>query len=227
MNDLGFALNYTNLHEIWDGSNWLRVGAGITSITPAGNEKTDQSDYYDGDGLASTLSTGGQLVISISGARLYGDPAQDYVASLMMSYGAARNSRYRWTAPNGDVIEGAITIANIVSGGGDAPSKGTFSFEAHFNGLPQFTAGDADTFPESITASAVNVVVGATAKVAASIAPMTASPALAYAIEDTAIATVASDGVVTGVAAGETRLSIKSMAKPSVVVAVAVTVSAG
>jgi hypothetical protein len=227
MSDIGFSLNYTNLHEILvPGIGWQRIGAGIQTITPNGNETTDQTGYYDGEGLASTLVTGGQVTLAFSGHRKYGDPAQDYIASLALSYGAAREVEYRWTAPDGQVIQGDAALANIVPGGGDANSKSTFSFEAHINGRPTLTAGDKDSFPTGITASAATVKVGATFKVTPTVAPATADPACAFAIEDDTIARVGSDGTITGVKAGTTNLSIKSMVLPSIGIAIVVTVTA-
>lgn len=226
MSDIGFALNYTNLHEIEiPGRGWARIGAGIQSVDPSGNEESDQTGYYDGEGLASTLITGGQVTLAFSGHRKYGDAAQDYIASLALEYGSARNTRYRWTAPDGQRINGQCTIANIKPGGGDANSKSSFEFELHLNGRPTLTAGDASGFPTSITASDITAAVGASASVGAAVLPNTASNALAYAVENDEIATVSSDGIVTGIMVGQTKLSIKSMVKPSVAVEVGVSIS--
>jgi chorismate synthase len=228
MSDIGFAPNYTNLHELEiPDQGFVRIGSGITSITPNGNEQTDQTTYYDGDGLASTNVSGGQLVLSFTGNRRYGDAAQDYIAGLQLEYGAARKTRYRHTAPDGQVILATdATVANISSGGGDASSKGDFSFEIHINGRPELTAGNASTFPEAISAASVTVSsVGANTSVVSTVTPPTASRALAYAIADSDIASVSSDGIVTGLRPGQTELSIKSVVKPSVVTVITVTVS--
>jgi hypothetical protein len=226
MSDIAFALNYTNLYEINTPGGWCRIGGGITQATLSGNEVTAQDNYYDGDGLASTDVTGGQNTFAFSGNRLYGDAAQDFIARLAMDYGAARKTGFRWTAPDGAVAYFPnATLANITPGGGDANAKGTFSFEVHGNGMPTVTAGDATNAPAGITASAVTVSVGQTANATASVTPSTANQAIFYAIEDTDIATVSSDGVVTGVTAGTTNLSVKAAGKPSVNTSVTVTVS--
>lgn len=64
------------------------------------------------------------------------------------------------------------------------------------------------------------------AAIKASVLPEGASKRLLFAIEDTSIARVSMDGVVTGLKAGETRLAVKCASKPSVSTVVKVTVSA-
>lgn len=134
-------LNYLNKFEIDttpDGGSptWATVAAGITSYSVEGNEENDQVAYYDGEGLASSEVTGGQLVLTFEGHRAIGDAAQDYIAGLAITYGAARHTQFKWTQTDASVLTGDCTIVNIQTGGGDANSKGDFSFEIHFNGKP-------------------------------------------------------------------------------------------
>ena len=229
--DIAFALNYTNLYMIdttpeEKTPTWARVGAGINSVKWDGNEKSSDDDYYDGEGQASTEVTGGQIVGSFSGHRKFGDPAQDYIASLAVKYGAKRHTNFKRIAPDGTVTTGDVTLANISEGGGDPNSKGDFSFEARFNGLPVIEPGNKHSFPESITASAVTVKIGQKVKATATVSPATASDALLYAVEDDTVAKVAIDGTVTGVKAGKTNLTVKSAVLPSVGKTVEITVTA-
>lgn len=232
MSDIGFAMNYTNLYEINITPNtatktWARIGAGINSVEWSGNEEVSQDPYYDGAGLASSDVTGGQMIGTFEGHRRFGDPAQDFIAGLLLKYGEDRKTDLRWTQPNGDKLEGEVTIANIAPQSGDPNAKSDFGFEAHFNGMPTFTPGNAEDMPESISASSspISVEVGASQKITASVTPTTASPAVVYAVDDPDIATVDSDGTVHGVAEGETEVSIKSCVRPSVAASVKVTVT--
>ena len=232
MSDIGFAMNYTNLYEINIAPNaatptWARVGAGINSAEWEGNEEVSQDPYYDGEGLAESDVTGGQLIGTFEGHRKFGDPAQDFIAGLLLKYGEDRKTDFRWTQPNGDKLTGKVTIANIAPQSGDPNAKSDFGFEVHYNGRPTFTAGNADVMPESISAgsSPISVEVGASQKITATITPTAASPAVVYAVENDAIATVDSDGNVTGFSEGETNVSIKSCVRPSVVASVQVTVT--
>jgi hypothetical protein len=233
MTDIGFAPNYTHLYEVditpdADTPTWARVGAGINKIEPDGNEDVDQSSYYDCDGGKDSQVTGGQMVISVTGHRCYGDPFQDWCASVQLSYGAARRTKMRMTNPDGEVVEANVTVANIKAFGanGEATDKGDFECELQFNGSPTIIEPTGDMLPETVSAQDVSVAVGETATVSPTVTPSAASQRCVFAVADDSIATVSSDGVVTGVKEGETKLSVKAAAKPSAVAVVAVTVTA-
>lgn len=230
MAQISFEMNYCNLYEIdttphGPSRTWARVGAGINAVEWEGNEEVSQDPYYDGDGMSSSDVTGGQLVGTFEGHRKYGDPAQDYIAGMLLDYGEGRKTNFRWIAPDGATLEGEVTIANIMPQGGDPNAKSDFSFEVHFNGMPSFAAGDAEEAPESVSAEAVTVVEGETSAVEATITPTEAAPALAYEVEDDTIAEVLSDGTVVGVKAGSTKGRVKSMVRPLVSAEFDITVS--
>ncbi|WP_017379739.1 phage tail tube protein [Paenisporosarcina sp. TG-14] len=115
------------------------LAAGITSVEPSTNDEVDQTPYYDGEGYTTSTVTGGQLILSISGHRVEGDPAQDFIFSNMLKFGKNRETDFEWERPNGEVISGDVTIANIEPGSGDANAKSEISFEIHFNGAPVVT----------------------------------------------------------------------------------------
>lgn len=138
-----FPLNHENVYEInttpdktGDQATWARIAAGVQNFSWASNEVIDQTQYYDGGGLASTDVTGGQWVASVSGHRVVGDAAQDYIFGLMLKYGDARKTDFRWTRPDGKTITARVTIANIADAAGDANAKDSISFEIHCNGAP-------------------------------------------------------------------------------------------
>jgi hypothetical protein len=118
---------------------YARLGAGLNNFEPSLNEEIAQDVYLDGDGFATSTVTGGQLTISFSGHRKYGDPAQDFIFNNMFELGEGRETDFRWTLPDGTKIEGPCTIANIEGPSGDANAKGEISFEIHFNGKPTVT----------------------------------------------------------------------------------------
>jgi uncharacterized protein YjdB len=82
-----------------------------------------------------------------------------------------------------------------------------------------------NALPEGITASKVSVAMGKTSEVGASVTPASANQKCHYAVADTAIATVDPDGVVTGVKAGTTQLTVKAASKPSIMATVEVAVT--
>lgn len=229
--DIGFAQNHTNLYAINitpDGPDktYARVGAGINSVSWSGNENIGQDAYYDGDGLSESDVNGGQIVGTFSGHRKIGDPAQDFIASLLLSYGTSRRTDFMWTDPAGNVLEGKVTVANINPQGGDPNAKSDFGFEIHYNGMPTFTPGDAAQFPDAVTCEAVSVAVGATVAANAAVEPEGSSPTLFYAVDDDGVATVDALGNVTGVEEGTCNLNVKSAVKPTVQKTVEVTVTA-
>lgn len=226
MADIAFASNWMNLFFIHDGNDWLRIGAGINSATQNNNEEVSDEPWYDGEGMSSSDVTGGQLTYDFSGNRKIGDPAQDLITSLQFNYDDSRKCPFRWVSPEGNKAEGVATITDIVSQGGDSNNKSDFSFTARFNGRPTFTNGNASQFPETITAKAVSVSVGETVASDITIAPEKASASVVYATKDDEIAKVDIDGNITGVAVGETEISVKSAVKPSVLAVYKVTVTA-
>lgn len=229
--NIAFASNWTNLFmiDITPGGpsrTFARIGAGINSADPIGDDEVSEEAYYDGEGGSDSEVTGRSSGMSFSGHRCYGDPAQDYIESIEEEAGEARKTTFRMVGPNGRIKEGPATITNIKTFGGGPKDKSEFSCDIKFNGRPKVTPGNAKEFPETVTATAVSVAVGATAEVAATVAPSGASTACVYGIEDSEIATVDAMGVVTGVKTGKTKLSVKSAVKPSVTAEVEVTVTA-
>ena len=229
MSDIGFAQNWTNLFFINitpdAAKTWARIGAGISTTDPNGNEVVDDSNYYDGEGVADSEVTGGQPVISFTGHRKYGDAAQDWIASKRLAYGSARRTDFMQIGPDGTKLEGKCTIANIKDQGGDANSKSDFSFNVRMNGRPSLTPGNKTEYPEQITCEAITIsdVTPVTPEV--TITPEDASDSLVYAIEDDSIAKVDAMGTITPVKNGSTKLNIKSAVLPTVQCTVEVTVS--
>lgn len=231
--DLGFARNYANALEIditpgAESPTWAILSRGITSITPSPNESTEDKDYYDGYGTPTTKVTSTQIQYEVEGDRCYGDPAQDYISSCALETGEGRETRFRHTAANGDVVEGDCTLLNLTpnSGQGEASGLGAFSCTVSTAGAPTFTAANKLKLPESVTADAVSVEVGGKAAIAATVAPEEANPKCFYASGDTDVATVDSDGNVTGVKEGSCKVVVRAASKPSVMREVEVTVTA-
>lgn len=228
--DIGFAPNYTTLNLIditptASDPTWAYLGPGIVTVELDSDETVDDTQYYDGGGVAYNEVTGIALGYSVSGDRKFGDAAQDFICGLLLETGEGRKTRFKRIMPDGRAFEGGVTVTDIVDGGGDADSKGTFSCSLKFNGIPEFTSPTKTSMPESVTASDLSVVKDETEAVGATVTPNSASNTCVYAIKDTSVATVDMLGNVTGVAVGTTELTIKSVVKPSVVKTIGVTVT--
>ncbi|MCY8867403.1 capsid protein [Bacillus spizizenii] len=114
-----------------------RMAVGFSSFDPNPNEETDQTNYLNGRGFKTTTVMGGQLTISFSGHRYFGDPVQDWIFSKQMKIGTERESYFEWEQPDGIIIAGPVTIAAISGPGGDAGAKGDVTIDIHYNGEPE------------------------------------------------------------------------------------------
>lgn len=232
--DIGFALNYqyvtlVNITPEESDPTWAWVGPGITDLTNDRSEKTEENDDYSTGGNTETTVTGVTASTSVSGNRLIGDPFQDWLASIEECFGKERETQRRVVSPTGEIIQDAITVKDVVASGpnGSASSKQGISCTFARNDTPELVQEAKGThLPSTVAAEAVSVAVGNTVQVSPTVTPATASDWCLYAIEDTSIARVTADGIVEGIAAGSTRLAIKCAAKPSVRVAIDVTVTA-
>lgn len=148
-----FILNHVNKIEIAtdgetdvsksDSAKWARLAAGINNLTPAENDTTANDEYYDGEGFGTSDVTSKRYQFTIAGHRIYGDAAQDFVASKMLAIGDDLKTLLRVTFADGSQVYGVVTLTNIVPTGGQPGAKQTFSFVAVFNGKPKFVPASA------------------------------------------------------------------------------------
>lgn len=112
--------------------------AGIESMAFNSNEQNQQFFFLCGNGFANNEVTGGAPELQISGRRIAGDAAQDYIASKQFALGTDRNSSIKITA-EGKVITCGCSIGDVVSFGGSTLDVNTFSCTIRFNGEPTVT----------------------------------------------------------------------------------------
>jgi len=160
-------LNYQGMVELdsnFGGTeNWVKLATGINNIAPANNDSIDQKTYMDGEGFGSTDVIGMQLTLAVAGDRVLTDDAQNFVFENQYELGCGRKTQCRVTDSEGNYKLGGCTICNIVPPGGDAPSKGAFTFEIHFNGKPElFTATSAPALSATVAAGTVSGTTSAT-----------------------------------------------------------------
>lgn len=229
--DIGYAMNYQYLNEIDTTPDegeptWGWFGQGISSITPDKSETTTEEYYYDGFGHAETSVEGLNQSLTIEGKRRLDDATQNWVASLSEEIGDMLCTTLRQTDPTGKVIERDVTIHEIKAGqDGAANEKAKFSCKLSFDGPPRIVQEPiGSAYPATVTAEDVVVNVGETATLAPTVTPDDANPRCVFAVGNHKVATVSLDGVVTGIAPGTTKVTIKCIARPSVVMQVKVTV---
>lgn len=144
----------TDLENDKANANWAKLSRGISSITPSAADKTDATPYWDGEGFSDTEVTGKNITFALSGHRVMGDPAQDYVASHFLDIGDKLRTLARWTDPAGNVVESVATMTSIVPFGGAADVKQTFSFTLALDGKPDYTPASPQSGGTTPTPSA-------------------------------------------------------------------------
>lgn len=115
--------------------SYSKLCKGIESMEFNENEQNQQYFFLCGEGYAHNEVTGSAPELVISGRRIVGDAAQDYVAGLQCSLGTARNSSVKIVA-EGKVITCDCSIGAITSFGGSTLDVNAFGCTIRFNGKP-------------------------------------------------------------------------------------------
>ncbi len=125
-------------------STMADVAAGFDNITEALNEVLYQGSFLCDEGYGSSFVTGGQLIITLTGVRMVGDTAQDYIFSdaVYYNWGKARQTNIKMICPDGTTITCPVTLAKISRSGGASNTATAVSVEIHFNGKPTIEEED-------------------------------------------------------------------------------------
>ena len=123
-----------------EGGTWTysKLCKGIEEMTFNANEQSQQFFFLCGEGFAHNETTGAAPSLTISGRRIKGDPAQDYIASKQFALGTDRNTSVKITA-EGKVITCDCSIADVQSFGGATLDVNAFGCTLNFNGKPVVT----------------------------------------------------------------------------------------
>lgn len=117
---------------------YAQLCKGIEGVTPNVNEQNQQYFFFCGHGGADNEVTGIAPQYDVSGRRVKGDPAQDYIDGLKYKLGDERKSSFK-VVVNGETIVADCTIGNIVSFGGNTLDVNRFSCSIYVNGIPTVT----------------------------------------------------------------------------------------
>ena len=141
-------INYQNKLEINTTpggiATWAELMDGIANLEHALNEVVNQTSYMADAGWGSSNVSGGQLTVKVTGDRIVGNAAQDYICSTAVQYafGSARETQIKITLADGRSIVWDVTLTNIKEFGGDANKPASFSVDIHGNGEPQVIGGN-------------------------------------------------------------------------------------
>lgn len=112
---------------------------GIEGMTFASNEQNQQYFFLCGKGVAHNEVTGSAPELQVTGRRVAGNAAQDYICDKQFSLGSDRNSSVKITTAEGKVITCDCSIGDVVSFGGNTLDTNQFSCTIRFNGKPVVT----------------------------------------------------------------------------------------
>ena len=117
---------------------YARLCKGIKGMQPNFNENVVTEQYLCGEGFAHNEVTGMAPQIQITGDRVEGDTAQDYIAGLQFKLGGDRQSSVKITT-GGKVITCDCVITDIVVIGGNSVELKPFNCTIRLNGKPTIT----------------------------------------------------------------------------------------
>ena len=118
---------------------YSKLCKGIESMTFNANEQNQQYFFLCGEGFAHNEVTGGAPELQVSGRRIDGDAAQDYIVGKQFALGTDRNSSVRITTAEGKYITCDCSIGDVVSFGGNTLDVNSFGCTIRFNGKPTVT----------------------------------------------------------------------------------------
>lgn len=120
--------------------------AGIENLQEALNEAIQQYFFMCGNGFATNYVTGMAPAYTLTGRRIVGDAAQEFIFGAAVKFGlmAARQTTLKLTkrsATTGknDVITCPVTLCNLTDLGGATTDGSAINIELRFDGAPTIT----------------------------------------------------------------------------------------
>lgn len=122
-------------------ATWSPLCAGIENFSESLNEQVQQFFFMCGKGFANNYVTGMAPSLTITGRRVKGDAAQEYIFGVKYALMKKRETQLQIsqldaTGANTQTITCNVTIQNIVEINGNATDPSQISFDLAFNGTP-------------------------------------------------------------------------------------------
>ena len=143
----------SELNPVWENEIWIGTEAttattpvwtykklckGIESVSFTPNEQNQQYFFLCGQGFAHNETTGAAPELTVTGRRIAGDDAQDFIVGKQFALGNDRNTSVKIVAEGKDIICDA-TIGDVTSFGGATLDINSFGCTIRFNGEPTVT----------------------------------------------------------------------------------------
>lgn len=124
---------------------YSELAEGIDNIAEALNETIQQYFFLSDDGFARNHVTGMAPSFTLTGKRILGDAAQDYIFSKKYGLDIDRQSSFKleWTDANSkkQTVTCDCTICNIQEWSGATTDDSAISFEIRLDGKPVVSEG--------------------------------------------------------------------------------------
>lgn len=124
---------------------WATLCAGFENLTEALNETVQQYFFLCGNGFAANYVTGMAPTMTLSGRRVIGDTAQDYIFGKKYALMGDRQTHFRLSRTTSDgetaIVSANVTLCNMTDISGATTDGSACSVEVRFNGEPY--VGDA------------------------------------------------------------------------------------
>ena len=117
---------------------WSKLCEGIESMEFNENEQNQQYFFLCGEGFAHNETTGAAPELVISGRRITGNAAQDYIAEMQYKLGTDRNTQIKIVAEGKQIVCPA-TVGAITTFGGSTLDVNAFGCTLRLNGKPTVT----------------------------------------------------------------------------------------
>ena len=118
--------------------SYSKLCKGIESVSFTPNEQNQQYFFLCGQGFAHNETTGAAPELQVSGRRIAGDAAQDFIVGKQFALGNDRNTSVKIIAEGKQIICDA-TIGDVTSFGGNTLDVNSFGCTIRFNGKPSVT----------------------------------------------------------------------------------------
>ena len=120
-------------------ASWKTI-ADCTTFSVAFDNNIEEWTPFEQEGWIRRLMTGKGVTITVNAKRNVGDDGNDAVAALAWLNGRDCEKDFKWTFPDGTVVEFGSAVFNVTNAGsGESTDVAPLEFEVQSNGKPTVT----------------------------------------------------------------------------------------
>lgn len=149
---------------------WVALDQGFDNLDEALNDVVNEYYFLGDKGFGSDFVTGIHPKYTLSGVRVVGDPAQDYIFDNKFNLMAGRDTNLRISVPKADGtvkrFTSKVTLSDMKSFGGATTDGGSVNVTLSFKGAPV-----VDTVAATAALTVTSTYGGATGKTVIAVTP--------------------------------------------------------